>query len=100
MIATLALTLLALPATPIQEAGLAVPVRLEADGEIIDISEDVAYAGPWVMDYDGDSKDDLIVTSISGHLRWYRNVSDGPEPVYEHQGRIQAKGEAIKFWNW
>jgi len=75
---------------PVQEPEpvdrLADPVRLEADGQVIDISEDIAYAGPWVTDYDGDSKADLIVTGISGHLRLFRNVSDGPEPVYRHVG--------------
>ena len=92
--------MLVLPVSPVDEDALAAPVRLEADGEIIDIAEDITYAGPWVIDYDGDSKDDLIITSISGHLRWYRNVSDGPEPVYEHQGRIEVRGKPIEFWNW
>ena len=93
------LALLAAPAAPVQDR-FAPPVRLEADGETIDITDDIAYAGPWILDYDGDSKLDLIVTSIGGYLRWYRNVSDGPEPVYEHMGRIQVDGEDVEFWNW
>ncbi|MDA1266691.1 MAG: hypothetical protein O2816_16545 [Planctomycetota bacterium] len=97
MTAAITLALLALPGA---QDHLGQPVRLEADGAPIDITDDTAYAGPWVTDHDGDGRADLIVTSISGHLRWYRNVAESGEPRYEHQGHVKVKGEAVKFWNW
>ena len=98
------------PLPPLQEAQgvrepqplgkLAAPVRLEADGETIDNKDEISYAGPWIHDVDGDDKADLVVTGISGHMRWFKNVSEDRVPVYEDQGRIKARGEDVAFWNW
>ena len=57
------------------DAGLLAPVQLHAGGKAIDISDTgTAYAGPLVHDVDGDGVHDLIVTSIRGNFRHYRNV--------------------------
>lgn len=84
-------------ATP---AELAAPVQLTAGDQVVDISEDHSYSGPWVTDVDLDGKADLVVTSIFGKLRWYKNVSETAEPSYEHQGHLKLGEEDLKFWNW
>ncbi len=75
-------------------------VQLQADGKAVDISKDLSYSGPWVVDRDGDGKRDLIVTSIMGKMRWYKNVGADTKPVYEHQGLVQVGGEDVAFHNW
>ncbi len=74
--------------------------QMRADGEVIDIAEDTAYAGPLIFDYDGDKKDDLIITSINGTFRWYKNVGKKGKPKYTHKGLIKVKGQPLKLNNW
>lgn len=51
---------------------LAAPVRLLAKGVVIDV--DVGHAAPFVADWDGDGKRDLLVGQFGeGKLRIYRN---------------------------
>ena len=92
--------LVTIPAAANTEIKLAKPVQLKADGKLIDVGEDTSYAGPLVADVDEDGKKDLIVTSISGVFRWYRNVSDKKEPVYKHQGHWKIRGEPLRLKNW
>ncbi|MFT5198646.1 MAG: hypothetical protein ACI87O_001304 [Planctomycetota bacterium] len=75
-------------------------VQLKADGEILDVSKDLSYSGPWVVDRDGDGKLDLIVTSIMGKFRWYKNVGTDVAPSYEHKGLVKVGGEELKLNNW
>ncbi len=81
-------------------AGFAPPEQMRADGEVIDIAKDIAYAGPIIMDFDGDKKDDLIVTSISGQFRWYKNIGEKGAAEYTHKGLIEINGEPLKLHNW
>jgi hypothetical protein len=58
---------------------LAPPVRLEADGKVIDT--DVGHAAPFVTDFDGDGVQDLLVGQFGGGQLWiYRNEGTNAEP--------------------
>ncbi len=102
MILTLSLALFAFSSNPATIGGetFAEAVRLKADGEFVDISKDLSYSGPWIVDRDGDGKRDLVVTSIMGKFRWYRNVGTNAAPSYEHKGLIKVNGEELALHNW
>lgn len=73
------------------------PVRLEADGEVIDSGKEAwAHSGPCVEDLDGDGLPDLIVGDFSGTFRVYKNVGKPHAPVYHDTGKLQAGGEDAK----
>lgn len=65
------------------------PVRLEADGRVIDQGEAWGHLGPCVEDVDGDGVRDLLVGDFSGKFVLYRNTGTDKAPVY-------AKGEHLK----
>ena len=75
-------------------------VQLKADGEVLDISKDLSYSGPWIVDRDGDGKRDLIVTSIKGKFRWYKNVGTDVKPSYEHKGLVKVGEVELELHNW
>ena len=55
---------------------LAAPVLLRDGKAPIDV--DVGHATPYVVDWDGDGKKDLLVGQFSGgKIRVYRNLGDG-----------------------
>ena len=45
------------------------------------IVADGGYAGPFVADWDGDGKLDLVVGCGSGRVVWYRNIGSAGHPV-------------------
>ena len=58
---------------------LSPPVRIEAAGKPIDT--EVGHAAPFVGDFDGDGKRDLLVGQFGQGLLWiYRNEGTGREP--------------------
>jgi hypothetical protein len=58
---------------------LSPPVRIEAAGKPIDT--DVGHAAPFVGDFDGDGKRDLLVGQFGQGLLWiYRNEGSNDEP--------------------
>ena len=74
---------LAPPADGKAEKGLAPdlspPVRMEADGKPIDT--EVGHAAPFVGDFDGDGKQDLLVGQFGQGLLWiYRNEGENGKP--------------------
>lgn len=55
------------------------PVRLQAGGTYIDT--DVGHAAPFVGDFDGDGRDDLLVGQFGDGILWiYKNVAKSGPP--------------------
>lgn len=58
---------------------LAPPVRIEADGKPIDT--EVGHASPYVADWDGDGKQDLLVGQFGGGVLWiFKNTGTNAAP--------------------
>ena len=94
---------------------LAAPVYLRAGGEVIRVQagENGSIQGPceakWgyttltVADWDGDDLPDLIVNSIWGTVRWYRNAGQRSAPRLEAARDVEVawEGEPLRpAWNW
>ena len=57
------------------------PVRIEAAGKPIDT--EVGHACPYVVDFDGDGKLDLLVGQFGGGVLWiYRNIGTNAQPKF------------------
>src|SRR5688572_4342473 len=86
--------------TPAQTAPpeLAPPVRVEADGVPIDIGSlsNIAHAGPWLGDYDGDGDRDLLVGDFPGYFWRFDNVGSDKKPKLTSKGKLQAGGTDAK----
>lgn len=102
---TLVAVLAAAPATAQRAADaaagdaiFAAPIRLHADGKPIQIGElsNIAHAGPWVADVDGDGDRDLLVGDFPGWFWYFENTSNDENPTYTAKGKLQAGGEAAK----
>lgn len=80
------------------------PVRLEADGKVIDIAivqagpsgSGIAHAGPAIADIDDDGDNDLLVGDFPGYFWLFENDADDKQPRYVSKGKLQAGGEAAK----
>jgi hypothetical protein len=72
------------------------PVRLEADGKVIDTGDNSGHSGPTMADVDGDGIPDLVVGDFSGQFRVYRNLARTGMPrlgpmTYLMAGGLRAK---------
>ena len=94
-------SLLLVTALSAQNSELEKPIRLKADGELIDTGRDIGHAGPIFPDHDRDGRPDLLVSSFRGNIRVFKNVGTAGDPVYEEQGKLQQKdGSDIRIHNW
>src|SRR5262249_34501413 len=66
------------------------PVRLQADGQLIDSGAEWGHSGPALADVDGDGLRDLVVGDYSGKFRFYRNVGSRSEPRYASPAYLKA----------
>jgi len=78
---------LRVPAAAGDAVDLAAPFAVAVGGVPIDGPDDDRHSSPWVGDFDGDGKLDLLVgqgsrrgKSEGGHLRIYRNLDGKAEP--------------------
>jgi hypothetical protein len=69
------------------------PVRLTADGKIIDTGPDWGHSSPCIEDLDGDGLNDLLLGDFSGKFQIYRNIGDVGHPSYHRDGFLQAGGK-------
>jgi hypothetical protein len=68
------------------------PVRLKAADGVIDSGPSWGHSSPWVVDIDGDGKNDLIVGDFSGFFRFYKNEGTNQEPRYAKAVNLKAGG--------
>jgi hypothetical protein len=62
---------------------LASPVKVTAGGQPIDVAR-TGHAAPWLGDFDGDGKDDLLVGEFyDGRCRVYLNQGTNENPAFE-----------------
>lgn len=83
MVTYIAVWLAAFPMSAARPPGLAPdlapPVHVTANGKPLDV-ERIGHAAPFVGDFDGDGKPDLLVGQFSGgRLRIYRNIGTAKE---------------------
>ena len=67
------------------------PVRIDSGGKPIDV--EIGHAAPWIHDFDGDGRRDLLVGQFgSGKLRIYRNTRTNEKPAYDGFKFFEAGG--------
>ncbi len=65
---------------------------LDSDGAVID----VGYSScPWLVDWNGDGKRDLLVGAEKGCVVWFENTGSEREPRFSFAGFLEAEGRMI-----
>ena len=69
-----------------------------AEGAAIDIGKLSKYghAGPWIADFDGDGRRDLIVGDFPGNFWFFQNSGTEKKPVYKAGKKVTAGGADAK----
>lgn len=75
------------------------PVKLQAQGEDIDVGALVGYAGPGTHDFDADGRLDLYVGSFAGKILRHRNLGGMP-PAFGAGELLRADGAELAISNW
>jgi hypothetical protein len=71
------------------------PVAIEANGVPINVGYG-GNASPFVIDWDGDGKQDLLLGQYSGgKVRFYPNTGTNFDPVFNNFTYLQADGADI-----
>jgi hypothetical protein len=82
--------------TKVPHDRLAAPVLVLDGKEPIDV--DVGHATPYVVDWDGDGKKDLLVGQFGdGKLRIYLNKGTDAQPKFDRFTYLQAGGKAASI---
>lgn len=68
------------------------PIRLMADGLVIDTGPAWGHSSPAVFDVNGDGLKDLVVGDFSGKFRCYTNTGKPNAPAYSKGALVQAGG--------
>lgn len=58
------------------------------------------HAAPFVVDLDQDGRPDLVIGSLSGRFRYYRNVGSDIEPRFESSDWLATDREPARVPNW
>lgn len=72
------------------------PVRLKADGKVIDTGKAWGHSSPCIEDLDGDGLADLLLGDFSGKFHVFKNVGQPGKPEYKDAGYLQAGGQDAK----
>jgi hypothetical protein len=79
--------------TPVFDA----PVAIEANGTPINVGYG-GNASPFVVDWNGDGKQDLLLGQFDGgKVRYYENVGEDTAPVFGDFEYLQADGSDISL---
>ena len=83
----------ALAASSVFAQGLGTATAVKAGDD--KLNTDVGHAAPFVYDFDGDGKRDLLVGQMgAGHLRIYKNIGTNDAPKFGKDFEVfRAEGE-------
>ena len=71
----------------------ATPCLIEVDGMELDVE---SFAAPFVADWNGDGKKDLLVGDGEGYIHLYLNVSKNSEPQLISSGKVKVDDQDLK----
>ncbi len=76
----------------------AIPPVFEDAGYIKDGGQDITgldHGSPYVVDFDGDGKKDLLIGTGAGNIRYYQNKGSDAQPTFSGYTIVKADGSAI-----
>ena len=68
------------------------PIRLKADGQVIDSGPAWGHSSPCAVDLNGDGVRDLLIGDFGGKFHRYLNIGSAKSPAYKMDGLLQAGG--------
>ncbi|NOQ86906.1 MAG: hypothetical protein GQ554_08515 [Deltaproteobacteria bacterium] len=71
----------------------ATPCSIEVEGIELDVE---SFAAPFVTDWNGDGKKDLLVGDGEGYVHLYLNVSKNSEPQLISSGKVKVRDQDLK----